>query len=160
MDTECTDSIHSHEELLDTDFMDPIQLYEVLLAETQLATTSWGSLLVAGGGSAKQKKCYWQPILYECTDGAWSYVKKVGNDLKVPQPGNTEIVLNSLHLNPLKNGASERVSLGVVRINCWPCVINFGNGWRRYETPIYNRATLGWRTAFRYGQGYGTVLEH
>ena len=114
MDAEYTDSILSHEELLTTDFMDPIQLYEVLLAETQLATTSWGSLLVAGGGSAKQKKCYWQPILYECTDGEWSYVKKVGIDLTVPQPGNTEVAI--AQLSPFESakelGVRESVSGG------------------------------------------------
>ena len=82
---------------LDTDYMDPTLLYEEILEETQLATTTWGSLLVvAGGGSAKQKKCYWQPILYEPKDGLWYYIEKVYIELLVPQPGDTSVPIAQL----------------------------------------------------------------
>ena len=74
---------------LEPDYADPLELYEAILDETQQATTCWGSLLIGGGGSAKQSKCYWQPTLYTVSEGTWDYVEVVEREILVPQDDGT-----------------------------------------------------------------------
>jgi hypothetical protein len=81
---------------LDADYADSRDLYDAILDETQNATTCWGSLLIAGGGSAKRSKCYWQPTLYSVSDGLWSYVEEVEREILVPQPDGEFVTIKQL----------------------------------------------------------------
>ena len=96
--------------------VDSDELRTDLLEETQRSVDCWGSLLCAGGGTAKKEKCYWQPVFYEVNQGVWHYqdAEEVDFETTVPQPDGTNVPIKKLALDeaPKELGVAETVTGG------------------------------------------------